>query len=201
MKLILVALVSFLFILNDAHAQNNELKKLAQWMAGSYSSYEQHKKDSPHYFHIKLDMVPIWENRTDGYWFYVEQALAGYETKPYRQRVYRVFQNFEGEYVSAIYTFPDPQKYAQQWDAFEQEMTPEDCTEKEGCEVYLHYDDGVFAGGTDVSTCGSERSGSVYATAEVEIYKYKLISWDRGWDADDNYVWGAENAGYIFLKE
>ncbi len=201
MKSTFLFIIGFLLIANSARAQNSELKKLASWMAGSYSSYEQHIKDTANYYHIKLDMVPIWEDRTDGYWFYVEQALAGYESRPYRQRVYRVFQNFNGEYVSAIYTFPEPKKYAQRWDDFEKEMTPDDITEKEGCAVYLTFDDGVFAGGTDVGTCSSVRNGSVYATAQVEIYKYKLISWDRGWDQDDKYVWGAENAGYIFLKE
>jgi len=32
-------------------------------------------------------MVQIWEERTDGYWLYVEQAIAGYQDKPYRQRI------------------------------------------------------------------------------------------------------------------
>lgn len=201
MKSMILSLLSvFLFSLTVS-AQNNELKKLAKWMAGSYSSYEQHIKDSANYYHIKLDMIPIWEDRTDGYWFYVEQALAGYESRPYRQRVYRLFKNFNGELVSAIYTFPNPKKYAQHWAQFEQDMTAEDCTEKMGCSVYLTFDDGVFVGGTDIGTCSSIRNGSKYATAEVQVYKYKLISWDRGWDANDNYVWGAENAGYIFLKD
>jgi hypothetical protein len=27
-----------------------------------------------------------------------------------------------------------------------------------------------------------------------------IISWDRGFDKDDNQVWGAINGGYIFDK-
>jgi hypothetical protein len=28
-----------------------------------------------------------------------------------------------------------------------------------------------------------------------------ILSWDRGWDKEDNQVWGAEKGGYEFIKE
>ena len=40
--------------------------------------------------------------------------------------------------------------------------------------------------------------GASFARSEVEILEDKIISWDRGFDASGNYVWGAEKAGYIF---
>jgi hypothetical protein len=27
-----------------------------------------------------------------------------------------------------------------------------------------------------------------------------MVSWDRGWNADDKQVWGAEKGGYEFVK-
>lgn len=42
--------------------------------------------------------------------------------------------------------------------------------------------------------------GASYARSEVEILEDKVISWDRGFDAEGNYVWGAEKSGYIFNK-
>lgn len=193
--------ILFIFILSfQTQAQTRDLDKLARWMSGSFSNYEQHLKDSANYYHIKLEIIPIWKNRTDGHWFYVEQAVAGYESKPYRQRVYQLTENMNGLYESIIYTFDNPLDYAQQPKKFEKEMSPEKCEEKVGCSVFMEYDHQVFFGSTNIGTCVSERNGSSYATAEVEIYYNKLISWDRGFDDHDKQAWGAELGGYIFLK-
>ena len=56
-------------------------------MSGSYSSEQQHLKDTANYFDIRLQIIPIWKHRTDGFWFYVEQAVFAYYDQPYRQRV------------------------------------------------------------------------------------------------------------------
>ncbi|MBS4016235.1 MAG: hypothetical protein KGZ86_07390, partial [Candidatus Latescibacteria bacterium] len=68
-----------------------DLQRLADYMTGYFSSEAQALADTD-YFDIRLRMQRVWQNRTDGYWLYVEQAVAGYEAKPYRQRVYRVSQ-------------------------------------------------------------------------------------------------------------
>lgn len=195
--------ILLLIVSVSASAQTSTLKKLSRWMSGSFSSYQQHISDTDNYYHIKLDIIPIWTERKDGKWFYVEQALAGYENKPYRQRVYHLWENKWGEYVSSIYKFPSPLNYAQNWQKFELEMSPQKCRLKEGCDVVLNfdYDTYCFVGGTKVGTCSSRRSGSSYATAEVKIYKNELYSWDRGFNDKGEYVWGAEKSGYIFLKE
>jgi hypothetical protein len=198
-----VLFIVFLLGATGVQAQSGMMKKLSRWMAGSYSSYDQHISDSANYYHIEMEIVPIWQDRKDGYWFYVEQALAGNKAKPYRQRVYHLWKNQWGEFVSSIYKFPNPKRYVQQWQQFENEMTPADITRKDGCDVILNfdYDKMAFIGGTAKGTCESKRSGSTYAVAKVTVYKNELHSWDRGFDADGNYVWGAEKAGYVFLKE
>ncbi len=192
-----------LIVSASANAQTSTLKKLSRWMSGSFSSYQQHINDSDNYYHIKLDIIPVWTERRDGFWFYVEQAVAGSEKTPYRQRLYHLWENQWGEYVSTIYTFDNPLIYAQNWKKFDQEMTPQDCYRKNGCDVVLNfdYDKYCFVGGTKVGTCRSKRGGAAYATAEVKVYKNEMYSWDRGWNDQDEYVWGAEKAGYIFLKE
>ena len=45
-----------------------------------------------------------------------------------------------------------------------------------------------FKGATDVNTCKSTLRGASYATSEVEIKENQIISWDRGFDAEGNYV-------------
>ncbi|MCK5454144.1 MAG: hypothetical protein KAJ16_07275 [Calditrichia bacterium] len=57
-----------------------------------------------------------------------------------------------------------------------------------------------MSGSTRGNDCQSSLRGTAYATSEVTIRKTELISWDRGFDSNDQQVWGAEKAGYIFKK-
>jgi len=66
-----------------------ESSTVLELMTGSLSSAEQSAADE-RYFDIRLAMVPIWQNRSDGPWLDVEQAVASNLEKPYRQRVYRL---------------------------------------------------------------------------------------------------------------
>ena len=55
-------------------------------------------------------------------------------------------------------------------------------------------------GKTGDDSCVSTMRGASFARSEVEILEDKVISWDRGFDADGKYVWGAEKGPYIFNK-
>ena len=176
---------------------------LVDYMTGSFSSEEQAEKDS-NYFNIELEMVKIWKDRTDGPWFYVEQAVAESKDKPYRQRVYRLKNRDDMRIESIVYTIPDPLRFAGDYkkDFPLLRITPDSLILKEGCEVVLYMtDNGYFEGGTVDKNCKSELRGASYATSQVLIYRDKLISWDRGFDENDNQVWGATEKGYIFKKK
>ncbi|MFN0200091.1 MAG: CpcT/CpeT family chromophore lyase, partial [Bacteroidia bacterium] len=49
--------------------------------------------------------------------------------------------------------------------------------------------------------CPSALRGAKYATSEVVIEKKRIISWDRGFNAKDEHVWGAKNGGYEFVRK
>ena len=53
-------------------------------------------------------MAPIWPERDDGHWLYVEQAVAEMADRPYRQRVYRVTFVGDDLYESRVFELPDP---------------------------------------------------------------------------------------------
>lgn len=182
-------------------AQSKELQTLGNYMAGRYSSEEQHKTDSANYYSIKLQIIPIWKHRNDGIWFYVEQAIAGSETKPYRQRVYHVTQRENNIYESAVFTFESPLRFANNSGLFEQTLTPDSLKLREGCPVLLKKTkNGGFEGGTEGKKCSSERQGAAYATAKVTLSEKELRSWDRGFNEKDEQVWGATKGGYVFIK-
>jgi len=192
--LIIVAIPSF---------PQNYRDRLVDYMTGSFSSEEQAEKDT-NYFNIELEMVPIWKDRQDGPWIYVEQAVADHKDKPYRQRVYQLRNRTDGKIESVVYTIPDPLRFAGDYkkDFPLLRITPDSLTCKEGCEVVLYMtDNGYFDGGTIDKNCKSDLRGASYATSQVLIYKDKLISWDRGFDENGKQVWGATEGGYIFKKK
>lgn len=178
------------------------VSRVATLLAGRYSSAEQAKAD-PDYRDIRLVMVPIWKERADGPWLYVEQAMAGKESEPYRQRVYHLVADEDGSVRSVVYTLPDPKAAVGAWKAPEplSGLTPETLVPRRGCDVVLgEQPDGSFEGGTVGTSCASDLRGAAYATSASKLTVTEMVTWDRGYDASGKQVWGAEKGGYVFRK-
>lgn len=181
---------------------NSDLARLKKWMTGYFSSQSQAAKDSD-YFDVRLRMASIWKNRTDGFWLYVEQAMAEHEQRPYRQRVYHLFQVNDSTFQSDIYGFADPTIYIGEWQKPEPlaNLSPDSVMLKAGCSIVLYkHGEFAFSGSTVDKECASDLRGADYTTSEVTISKDQIISWDRGFDTEGNQIWGARKGGYVFKK-
>ncbi len=208
-KILLIVAVSLVFLpFKSGYSQNEKqdeakgIEYLVAMMEGSYSSEEQSKSDTS-YFDILLHMKRMWKDKTGEAWLYVEQAVASKQDKPYRQRVYRITQIDGKTFESAVFTIPDPLKYAGEWknDNPLSGLSPKDIVSRGGCSVFLSLqDDGTFKGSTKDKNCESDLRNAKYATSEVTLRKDELISWDRGFNDKDEQVWGAVKGGYIFRK-
>lgn len=180
--------------------EDTELNELFALMQGSFTSEIQAEVDST-YYNISLHMYPIWENQ--GHFLYVEQALTSTPKQPYRQRIYEVKRDSDSTFSSAIYKLDTDSLWIGKWKnpkAFDS-ISLNNIALKEGCEVILkRIAPNQFIGKTGDDTCVSTMRGASFARSEVEILEDKIISWDRGFDANGDYVWGAEKAGYIFNK-
>lgn len=201
MKKIFLAVI-ILFSSSELSSQSkSELDLLVNWMTGSFNSEEQSRNDSD-YYNISLEMHRIWENRNDGYWLYVEQAVATAKDNPYRQRIYHIFEE-DGLFKSVIYSLPDEKKFIGGWEDISvfNTLSPEQLETREGCEVIIkRKDENTFIGSTVEKNCTSNLRDAAYATTEVSITKDTMISWDRGFNDKDEQVWGATKGGYIFKK-
>lgn len=177
------------------------LNELASYMTGNFSSQKQAAADT-NYFNIHLAMVPIWKERTDGKWLYVEQASASKLDKPYRQRVYRLQQLPNGLFTSDIYTIENAIAFAglQNDPAKQSQLTFDKIALKEGCTVTLKKENDIYTGGTHAQDCPSDLLGAKYTTTTIVLKKGELISWDQGFDGSGKQVWGATKGGYVFLR-
>ncbi|MDX2247019.1 MAG: chromophore lyase CpcT/CpeT [Bacteroidia bacterium] len=177
------------------------LEQLATWMTGKFDSADQAAEDS-NYYDITLNMSRIWPDRKDGYWLYVEQAVTAAVARPYRQRIYQLTTTPEGKYLSKVFELNNPARFVNKNNepAAFSTLTPDSLTERSGCVVTLLAQNGTYAGATGEKTCESNLRGAAYATSKVTLFPDRMESWDQGFDAAGNQVWGATTGGYIFIK-
>jgi CpeT protein len=207
MKLFLI-----FFLLNsfahNGYSQNDpldetDLNHLQHLMTGYFSTQRQAESDTI-YFHINLCMKPIWTERNDGFWLYVEQAANATPDRPYRQRVYHLYlAGDKSNIVSKVYEIENPLQFTGGCNNHEilKTLTQELLIERPGCELYLRkISPGLFAGNTPEGKCLSTWRGAAYVTSDVTVDKKGLMTWDRGWDGDGNLVWGPEEGGYFFER-
>jgi CpeT/CpcT family (DUF1001) len=187
---------------NSTASGDKELIALENIMAGKYTSEAQSKADT-NYFNISLVMIPIWQDRADGKWMYVEQAIGTKLDKPYRQRVYHLQHPSKNTFTSDIYTIKDAMRFAGAHnDATKMQQLSFDKIElKDGCTVTLTANNNTYVGGTNADHCPSDLRGAKYATTKITMKDGELVSWDQGFDATGKQVWGAEKGGYIFVKQ
>lgn len=176
--------------------------ELYQLMQGSFDSSTQAESDKE-FYDITLHMYPIWQDREDAKWLYVEQSVSANQQKPYRQRVYKLLRNDAGDYVSEVYKLPNEENWimawkdSRKWDA----LKPEKLIIREGCEVVLkRLGERHYKGSTGATSCKSTLRGAAYATSTVEVTPGKIVSWDQGFDDGGEQVWGAVKSGYEFIK-
>jgi hypothetical protein len=108
--LLLLLLIPF-FVCAQKKLDKSDLDLLRNYMSGSFTSEQQSKNDSD-FFDIHLQMKPIWEERKDGFWLYVEQAIVSALEKPYRQRIYHVNLLNDTTIISEVFEMKSPMRFA-----------------------------------------------------------------------------------------
>lgn len=191
-------LCTMVVVVGTSTAADSDMDSLYRWMEGTFSNASQAERDTS-FRHVQLRMVRIWKDRTDGAWFYVEQALTTSLSAPYRQRVYNVKRVEEGMIESVVYTIKDPQTWVG-LDRTAGDMSFDDIALKFGCEVYLQYDGSTFTGSTHGTACKSDLQGASYVRSDVRVNSVGIHSWDRGFNHEGKQVWGSTAGPYAFLR-
>ena len=181
------------------------VERLHSWLCGSFDSSAQAARDSA-FRSISLNASPIWPDREDGRWLYIEQAASDSLDRPYRQRIYRVRNDAQGGLISEVFAFHDGETPpAGSWrnPEYFNTVDPALLIPREGCTVHLvatNRDEPAFTGGTIGDGCASTLNGANHATSEVRVEADAIRSWDRGFDASGTQVWGAESGPYEFIR-
>ncbi|MCC5786663.1 MAG: chromophore lyase CpcT/CpeT [Phycisphaerales bacterium] len=174
---------------------------LAGWMTGSFSNEAQAAEAPDRFAKVQMHIVRIWPERNDGVWMYIEQALAAEPQSPYRQRIYRLTPAEESVFELDTFQLPERARFVGAWRKDEPlaDLDPDRVDRLDGCTVVIHADGAdSFRGSTIGRGCSSQLSGASYATSHIRISPSRIESWDRGFNARGEQVWGAVDSGYIF---
>jgi len=191
-----------LALIARAAAPDDRLKPPARWLAGAYSCTAQTAATGD-VRKLTMHAAPIWPERTDGPWLYVEQALAELPDSPYRQQALQLVARADGAIECRVFALADPVKMTGAWrePARFSALSPADLKPRAGCTIILRLQpDGTFAGSTEGQGCASELRGADYATTDMRITEREITLWERGFTAHGAQVWGPTQGGYIFKK-
>lgn len=175
---------------------NDNVTEVANRLSGSYQNTEQ--AASPNYVLVKVQSCPVAVNN-DGKYLYVEQTAVEYATRPYRQRIYRLSSAGGDSVLSTIYRIENQDEWVGACQKQERvPMAPAESLIDINCAVKLDKFENVYHGSTLNGGCPTNFNGAVKATSTVTVYENGFDAWDRGYDSNDNQVWGPTGGPYKF---
>jgi CpeT/CpcT family (DUF1001) len=133
---------------------------------------------------------------------YQEQALTQDLTKPYRQRFLKILSNRSSQSVESLSFKPDDPSA---WSGFcgkpalERILSVQDLGSPV-CSVFLKRSPAGYVGNTPGNGCPANVRGAVRITNQVELSPAGMNTWDRGFNAEGEQVWGAKSESYQYRR-
>lgn len=202
MRPVLALIASLLLLPSRSLAEPSTLDHLTVFLTGSFSNADQARGDQ-NFRASTLHIAPIWTDRPDGPWLYLEQALADAPAHPYRQLIYQLAPRSDHTLEVRVFESPDPVAATGAWKdpALLTKLTPANLVTREGCTLILRLQPGgTFKGGTEGTGCASTLRGASYSTIETVISNLQIVTWERGYNAAGTQVWGSIHGGYVFKR-
>lgn len=171
-------------------------------MGGSYANDEQVRLD-PDFFGMRLGIAPIWLNRGDGRWLYLEETPSGTPDAPIRQRVFRLTRKGKEQAIEMqSFRLPAPQLFAGASADPErlEAIAPQDLISDTGCVIVVEPLEIGFRGATVGRACAGSADAAAYVTSEFEVSGTTLTLFIRGYDAEGRQVFGPTKGPYLFQR-
>lgn len=182
-------------------AAETSAARLLRHLEGTFDTAAQAKADREYFditlTHCRIDLPSLGKDV-----LYVEQARTNSLAAPYRQRVYVIDAKAEDTAVSRIFEHRDPKVLIGLCAKTPRPaVAASDLEEKTGCAVTMTWKGDRFEGSTAPRACLSSYQGATYTMSEVSVSPTEVRSWDRGFDAGDQQVWGAAKGPYVFVRK
>jgi hypothetical protein len=139
-------------------------------------------------------------NRSQAVFLYQEQALSQRLSQPYRQRFLRIAPSANSLGVeSAVFKPPTPKAWIGLCGKPEAERVIQSSDiGVSNCSVFLQRSRENYIGETVAGGCPSDYKGAVRIKNRIVLHQAGMDTWDRGFNANGNQVWGAKDKPYQF---
>ncbi|MCU0534095.1 MAG: chromophore lyase CpcT/CpeT [Hydrococcus sp. Prado102] len=133
-------------------------------------------------------------------YLYQEQALMDNLDKPYRQRLLQIKPSADDRTVeSKSFKLQNPESAIGLCNKPETQRVIQLSNLGEFvCSVFLKPTDKGYFGETPPQGCPANVRGAVKITNTILLHSEGMDTWDRGYDALGNQVWGAEDRSYQY---
>lgn len=196
-----------------AAAEPTAIASVVTHLLGIMTTAEQASND-PNFVGVQMTtcQISVAGAMADSVYLYQEQALVENLSEPYRQRFLEIAPatndaasrettNGAAEYVQSNTFKPSNPS---QWTDFCSQSTRRISTADLGepaCSVRLRPASiGGFVGSTPPEGCAANVRGAQSITNVVVLHSAGMDTWDRGFDANSNQVWGAEDIPYQYRR-
>ena len=141
-------------------------------------------------------------DRDNSVFLYQEQALIGKLDRPYRQRFLEITADEDTD-SNLVYSHSYKPTNQEEWVNYCRSTTKTVSRDDLGqlvCTVTLKPLLNIYSGKTQLGGCPAEVRGAVKITNQIILHQEGMDTWDRGFDASGNQVWGAEDRAYQFRR-
>jgi hypothetical protein len=148
----------------------------------------------------KVQIADSTPKSSPSVYLYQEQALNENLNRPYRQRLLQIKPSADGKTVeSKSYKLENSQTIAGLCNKPERQRIIESSSiEKSVCSVFLKPSDKGYIGQTPSQGCPANVRGAVRITNTILLHSQGMDTWDRGFDAKGEQVWGATEQSYQY---
>jgi hypothetical protein len=184
------------------------LAELTALSVGRFTTLEQAKRDA-RYGVAEAEIVRIWPERDDGVWTYQEQAFLGdsagkidatAKARPYFARVIHSVEIAPGIVERRVRRVKNPALAIGAWRSAAplNDLSPDDLEPSECAIIATRIAEKMWR--SESVRCPNGYKGAAYALSLGVIVDGRYANWDRGFDSNDQRVWGPEGGGYIFER-
>lgn len=171
-------------------------KELYNLLQGTYTSEKQAQQDSS-YHHIILKFIPVWEERK-GHWIYAEMTANNAPQTPFAQRVYNIASTKTGLVSLISYELKQPDRFSGKWETTVfNSLTKKDLILRQGCSLEFEKTENKFIGETQSKKCRSSLNNTAYTLSKMTVSENRILNWRRGFDKDEQMIWGNPSGAYI----
>ena len=180
---------------------NTQIEAVANHLEGIMSTTAQAEND-PNFVGVQMTTcrISITEPEPDSIYLYQEQALTASLNEPYRQRFLQITLGENNRIHSRTFKPENTSELTGLCHQPERTLT-DIALGEQSCIISLRPAAiGGFVGSTPTEGCTANGRGATSITYFVVLHGRGMDTWDRGFDAAGNQVWGAQDTPYQYRR-